>query len=191
MPNYAYSSMIAEGPTEDLAKFREGMGEGDDIGLLEKFLPTPESLKVPPMVLENGTTITIMGDEEYAWCSHTWGTKWPEGDLVVFDDATVVHMTFATAWGPPLAGITRISELFPTLMFSIDWQGDSNDYVGAAVYQNGEELALVDRDVCLDESMVDKDGEADWDAISDYISQERNECASEASFTSVNKEMAE
>jgi hypothetical protein len=99
-------------------------------------------------------------------------------------------MTFATAWSPPLAGIARISELFPTLVFSIDWQGDSNDFVGAAVYYNGEELALVDRDVYLPDDMVSKDGEADWDAINDYVSQERDECASEASFMSINKEAA-
>jgi hypothetical protein len=180
MPNYTHNSMIVEGPLEDLAKFREGMGEGDDIGLLEKFLPTSEYHR----------THEGYNDGGYEWCIATWGTKWPEGDLEVFDDPTVAHMTFATAWSPPLAGIARISELFPTLVFSIDWQGDSNDFVGAAVYYNGEELALVDRDVYLPDDMVSKDGEADWDAINDYVSQERDECASEASFMSINKEAA-
>ena len=185
MPNYCYNSMIVEGPPKDLAEFRKGMGEGDDIGLLDTFLPTPTELIPEPMVTDDGKVIPIMSDEQHAWCVNTWGTKWPEGDLVVFDDPTVGHMTFVTAWGPPLNGIERISELLPALTFSMDWQGEGNDFVGAAAYRHGQQLALIDRETSHlfdDKDIVDKNGMIDWDAMNERISQERDDCASEAAL---------
>ena len=44
-------------------------------------------------------------DKNYTneWCSHNWGTKWPEDDAeyTTNDDTMTVYASFRTAWSPP------------------------------------------------------------------------------------------
>lgn len=174
MPNYCYNSLMIHGDRSELDEFYQKLIDNDDgeVRLLETFLPTPAELIPEPTVLDNGTVIQTMSDEQYAWCVNTWGTKWPEGDVEVDDFPTSINVRFFTAWSPPVAGIKAIAKLFPTFEFVTEWSEDGMGFVGAS-YHKG------DIEIVIDEEIKEIDGDAEgaeyWDAQGEAVANQRDE----------------
>ena len=74
----------------------------------------------------------------YEWCVKNWGTKWgdTETDLMVHDDDQTM-LSFQSAWSPPVEGLQKISEKFPTLTFVLTYSEEGMDFYGVALIRNG------------------------------------------------------
>ena len=162
MPNWVSNSLEISGPAEEIKRFqKEAQGNGQLISL-EKLYPCPPELRdtqaTPGLTLEN------LGDDKssianyykreanlkkygfsdwWEWCVKRWGCKWDLGsgeDSVYLDleDCTRVIYVFDTAWDPPRAAFSKISEMFPELEFKLCFQEGSMGFEGTFTCKNGE-----------------------------------------------------
>lgn len=63
----------------------------------------------------------------YSWNNRNWGTKWDASDaeLVAEEsngDNLVLYYKFETAWSYPEAVITKLSEQYPNLLFTLEYE---------------------------------------------------------------------
>jgi hypothetical protein len=77
-------------------------------------------------------------DNWYDWAVNNWGTKWDvhKNELYRTDwkNGSGVTLTFATAWGPPLKVIEKLSSKFPKLRFSINFNEPGMGCRGVQTY---------------------------------------------------------
>ena len=79
----------------------------------------------------------IEDDDAYDYHVDRWGTKWDVGgDVEAFGDE--VHSYFESAWSPPIEGLTKISSLFPTAEFRLEYNEPGMCYCGVTQFTNGE-----------------------------------------------------
>ena len=83
MPNWCSNDATFVGNKEQIDLIQAGIEEQK---LFEKILPFPD------------------GEWNYEWCVMYWGTKW-EATIVDWEriSDTEIHVSFDTAWAPPLA----------------------------------------------------------------------------------------
>lgn len=78
------------------------------------------------------------GDDWYNWNIRNWGTKW---DVAVSEGASyvttsvegpvvngenkVVHYNFETAWSRPVNALEKLSEQYPTLLFTLSYEEET------------------------------------------------------------------
>jgi hypothetical protein len=67
----------------------------------------------------------------YSWGIKNWGTKWNATDSYVSDSGDVC---FNTAWSPPIPVIRKLAELFPDLIFELEWTIEGNEGRGIEVF---------------------------------------------------------
>lgn len=90
----------------------------------------------------------------YEWCCSHWGTKWgdtdtdltshsfdhnnPEEELdKISDTDTELTLYYQTAWSPATGLITRVSELYPNLIFQVVSTEESEMFAMWEVFHNG------------------------------------------------------
>lgn len=73
----------------------------------------------------------------YEWCVKNWGTKWDLSEMEFEASDEGVRIYSQTAWCPPLAGITKISEEYNLLHFSVDYSEEGMGFKGYAEIENG------------------------------------------------------
>lgn len=151
MPNWSSNTLVVNGDRSTLDEFYSRLVDNPDneVRILETFLPTPEELRVPPMVTADGTEIPVMGDGEYEWCCRVWGTKWPERDVYVEDGPDNITFSFDTAWSPPVPGIGAIAKLYPSLEFNLRWKEEGMAFLGAS-YHRGDVQVIVEDDITVE-----------------------------------------
>lgn len=83
------------------------------------------------------TTLDFEGDDWYNWNVRNWGTKWDVAvsstetypNTTVEDTANgdnhVVHYNFETAWSRPMGALTKLSEQYPDLLFTLSYQEET------------------------------------------------------------------
>jgi hypothetical protein len=87
------------------------------------------------------------------WRDKNWGTKWgfchqdDNRQLKNIDkEKGNLQFNFDCAWSPPTPLIKKLSEMFPTLRFNMQyWEGGAG-FQGVAQYMNGEEIKNVTMD---------------------------------------------
>jgi len=71
----------------------------------------------------------------YDWRIKNWGTQWSSYTTSLCEDG----IKFQTAWSTPQPVIKKLSELFPDVLFSIEYADeDIGSNCGGYSYQNGE-----------------------------------------------------
>ena len=85
----------------------------------------------------DNTIFNFDGDNWYNWNVRNWGTKW---DVAVshnekYSDTTmeeaengenlVVHYNFNTAWSPAFPAISKLSEQYPDLLFTLSYEEET------------------------------------------------------------------
>jgi hypothetical protein len=138
MPNWCENELIikADGKDslEDFKKLEKIFNklltyssESESIeNLFESILPIPNGY------LENG--------KWRAWCINNWGTKWDAVDcLLDYDpDQTIetkryrMKFTFLTAWGPPIAWLEYLGNMFPDLWIMLEYNEPGMCFRGVA-----------------------------------------------------------
>ena len=76
----------------------------------------------------------------YDWNIYNWGAKWDADSHSVEDDSECgeVHVYFHTAWSPPLEWLQRVSKRYPSLLFDMNVEEESNAFIGNPIARNGE-----------------------------------------------------
>lgn len=117
----------------------------------------------------------------YEWCVANWGTKWGDRNLdwmtnvddngKVAKDAEYACVRFDTAWSPPTALMTRVSEMYPNLTFVLFFTEESDAYVGYEVFQKGvlvtqhTEEPSIPKDIL---ELLDKDDDEAYEKLHEW-----------------------
>lgn len=84
-------------------------------------------------------------DNWYDWSLATWGTKWPDRIYAAERRPRSLRITGACPWSPPVPGLLRISQMFPSLRFTIDYFEAGMGFAGKIVIAAGEIVSNTSR----------------------------------------------
>jgi hypothetical protein len=177
MPNWCDNTLRVTGDTEALKRFVVDItNEDESITILKNLLPFPAELVGKDILDKEGNVFgQAFTDDGYSWCLRNWGTKWGDCETeITVNDPDHLVIRFQSAWSPALAGIERISRLFPTLTFQTDWVEEGLQSIGAASYQDGRESIYDVPEADFPSWEEDKDGETDPQEMADAIDQLRD-----------------
>jgi Ferredoxin-like domain in Api92-like protein len=128
MPNWCDNTLSISGPADKVDAFMEGVLATEKI-----------SENGRPSILKAWAPLD--GEWEYEKAIEHWGVKWSD-NVREFDPSNggCEHDTlnFETPWGPPIAGIEKVSKAFPELTFSLAWVEFGMAFYGMALFKNGE-----------------------------------------------------
>jgi len=111
MPNWCYNTV--ELTHEDPTMIARAKTAFLDKGLLNEFVPVPESLRITAGYLGDDAEQKALEAQEaenlkvhgyrnwYDYCVNEWGTKWDVHGQEVNDIPNGVILTFDSAWAPP------------------------------------------------------------------------------------------
>lgn len=90
-----------------------------------------------PKVEDFAEAMKFKSDHWYDWNVRNWGTKWDVAvsstetypNTTVEDTANgenhVVHYNFETAWSRPMGALTKLSEQYPDLLFTLSYEEET------------------------------------------------------------------
>jgi hypothetical protein len=147
MPNHCSQDLRVYGKKETIEKMFNEMKEGDKHLSANKIMPYPEHFRIADELAkierEKGNFDVKDGYNSggYEWCNENWGTKWGMYDFshVIYNKTSTV-LSFYSAWSPADKLILKLSELYPTLKFQLNYYEQGMGYSGKVVYKNGQEL---------------------------------------------------
>lgn len=163
MPNYCFTQLEVTGPEKDIKRFCDGLNNNiteGNLSILSTYHPRPVDLDVTcyfivPEGIDDRAAIeaTYASNIEkyghstwYDWNIANYGSKWADSFSSYeinphhLSGLSYVRLEFQTAWSPITEGIRFVSSVFPTLVFLMSYEEESDDYVGAEVHKAGETL---------------------------------------------------
>ena len=180
MPNWVSTTLTVRGSEEEIKRFANGI---KDSKILESYVPCPAELhetvagfvgedKVEEHRKQQESNIAKYGHKDwYDWSYDNWGTKWGDCDteisepMVFSDGSWEVQARFMTPWGPADAGFIKVSAMFPTLLFTFDYDEEAGFFAGTQAIHNGESVFESMYEPCSYEGEVDYD---DYESIDKY-----------------------
>jgi len=197
MPNWVSTTLTVRGSEEEIKRFKDGI---KDSRILESYVPCPTELhetvagyvgddKAEEHRKQQESNIAKYGHKDwYDWAYHNWGTKWADCDteisepMAFSDGSWEVQARYMTAWGPADAGFLKVSAMFPTLLFTFDYDEEAGFFAGTQAMHNGASVFESMYEPCSYE------GEVDYD---DYESIDKYEAWKEAKSDAIFAEYAE
>lgn len=147
MPNWVFNKIEITGPQDELRRFESAISKDTYEGfrsLLRTFLPTPEELKpdepvqLAPSMPENPELRAKYGASNwYEWRLNNWGCKWPDESVLIRENDEIVTLHFESPWAAPDAGVLKISELFPSLLWLHSVREEGGDFFGTRAVKDG------------------------------------------------------
>lgn len=74
----------------------------------------------------------------YDWCIQNWGTKGNLYRVELEEELRLLTYQFQTAWSPPSPVICKMGEMFPELLFELEYKDESMGFQGQLEIRNGE-----------------------------------------------------
>lgn len=147
MPNWTENDLTITGNEEDLKKLKEFVTTKKETLLdFEKIIPFPQKVyddekeirkmeELKGNEKKNAEIIQALKEKtefnSHDWCISNWGTKWNSCRAeIIKEDKNHLVYTFETAWSPPLPVIVKLSSLFPTLKFLLEYYERGNGFCG-------------------------------------------------------------
>ena len=87
---------------------------------------------------------------DYDWCCRSWGVKWDVTAELVGCKAGYAAFQFDSPWGPPSKALEKISHIWPSLKFKLEYEEPGMGFAGEAEYQDGLK-SQASRDVVYEE----------------------------------------
>ena len=137
MPNHVENDLVIRGPKKDVAAFLEAVrGEREDHNGKTVVIPLDHNKVIPypqhyadadakaEVARKKGNWDVKDGYNQggYEWCLSNWGTKWGFYDFSELDvskSGTSAKVSFSTAWSPAFPLFQKMSEMFPSLTFTV------------------------------------------------------------------------
>ena len=173
MPNWVSTTLTVKGSEEEIKRFADGI---KDSKILESYFPCPteqrdtvsgsfgDEEKMAELRKQQESNIAKYGHKDwYDWSYDNWGTKWGDCDtdmsepMAFSDGSWEVQTRYMTAWGPADAGFLKVSAMFPTLLFTFDYDEEAGFFAGTQAMHNGESVFESMYEPC------EYEGEIDWD----------------------------
>lgn len=152
MPNWVSTTLSVKGSKEEVHRFIDGI---TDSKILQSYVPCPEELQntvagsVPEDKAEEHrkqkeSNIAKYGHKDwYDWAYDNWGSKWGDCDTdiqPVSEDSFGVWeviIQYQTAWSCADTGFLKVSQMFPSLYFTFDYDEEAGFFSGLHVFHNG------------------------------------------------------
>jgi Ferredoxin-like domain in Api92-like protein len=128
MPNWIYNNLRIDGPKESVKRIMDQMSNPlkdckDDIVFSFFNIVSP-------------TDNEDYNKNWYDWNIQNWGVKWDINQSEInlegpfeFDDNMIVSYSFNTPWECPYKAIKRLSEQYPDVIFSLEYESGSESEV--------------------------------------------------------------
>lgn len=180
MPNWVSTTLTVRGSEEEIKRFTNGV---KDSKILESYVPCPAELhetvagsvgedKAEEHRKQQESNIAKYGHKDwYDWSYDNWGTKWGDCDtdisepMAFSDGSWEVQARYMTAWGPADAGFLKVSAMFPTLLFTFDYDEEAGFFAGTQAMQDGASVFESMYEPCSYEGELDYD---DYESIDKY-----------------------
>jgi hypothetical protein len=180
MPNWVSTTLTVKGSQTEVQRFVEGV---KDSKILESYVPCPEELhatvagsvgedKAEEHRRQQESNIAKYGHKDwYDWSYENWGTKWGDCDTdiqpfyVNNSGSWEVVIRYMTAWGPADAGFLKVSAMFPTLLFTFDYDEEAGFFAGTQAMRDGASVFESMYEPCSYEGEVDYDN---YESIDKY-----------------------
>lgn len=160
MPNWVTNHLTIIGEPAELVKLKDQLAQkriNQHYNLMTNEFETVEENSpfsfwniVKPVDIENyfdkPSRDQTHPNHWYKWNNENWGTKWDACDVEIedVDDSHIVYK-FQTAWSPADPALIKLSEQFPDLEMSLEWQ-EEQGFGGEILYTegNGVEISYYD-----------------------------------------------
>jgi hypothetical protein len=152
MPNWCYNYLTVEGERTELDRFVEAVTLNDGGYDLSLIFPTPQELAETPALFGVETekqqdNLAKYGYKDwYDWNCANWGTKWSPfvEDFEYETDSPFIRVEarFDTAWCPSTGLMKEISRQFPTLVFEVTSDEESQAFVCCEIFSAGEMVSV-------------------------------------------------
>lgn len=139
MPNWCFNQLIITGPVDDIKKFMSDTKHPTNENVLLSFntlVPEPKDIKAKDP--------RILSEDSRFWRIDNWGTKWDLDEEIVisineFKDINHMQVTyeFHTAWTPCNKWLMKVSTMYPTLEFDLEFEEECMDIEGRIIVING------------------------------------------------------
>jgi hypothetical protein len=171
MPNWCYNELEVQGTPDRVADFIEAIHNsdaepgGDNYSILQNIVPMPEELV--------GTSAPGDTPNWYDWQSANWGVKWGDCYTRYIDTVPAIgsppedgyhiaQLTFDTPWGPAEAGLRKVSEAYPDLVFRLSYEEAGMGFFGRAVFRAGEITASMEGSMNQSFDTGDNPADEEW-----------------------------
>jgi hypothetical protein len=142
MPNWCSNNLyITVEDNKQLEKVIQGITNNSDQPFdFNRIIPIPEELQetsAPNNLNPDEMKAKYGFSDWYEWRVFNWGTKWNASDVELnLETPQQIHISFQTAWSPPLPVIEAISKQFPFTYITLDWE-EEGGYYGKLEFEKG------------------------------------------------------
>jgi hypothetical protein len=182
MPNWVSTNISITGSEESVKRF---VSRISDKRILESYVPCPQELRETDAGSWSSDTdkqsetdkkyqlnIEKYGHKDwYDWSYAMWGTKWGDCDTHLeeptetSDGLWEVSGHFQTAWSPATDGFLQVSKMFPTLLFTFEYDEEAGFFAGTEAIKSGQIVFQSFFEPCSYEHNIDWD---DYESIDKY-----------------------
>ena len=136
MPNHVYNIVTATGDDQIVQLLDQAVHADEDrLFDFNRIVPKlPIVDIVYPDLLCAATKDAHPNRNWYAWQIRHWGTK---SNSYWFEDSEPGLYRFCTAWSPPLPVVRVLSELFPELEITLDYEEGGEGLCGETTFRDG------------------------------------------------------
>ena len=148
MPNWCYNDMAVTGSSKEINKLENFLDRGNTPFDFNLFIPYPENFAILDAqraeLEDQGIPWSQLPKDGfnsggYEWCLKNWGTKWNASNCEKERTSdTTMSFWFETANSAPDPVIKRMSELFPSLTFELNYEVEGYGYRHSLTYKAGE-----------------------------------------------------
>lgn len=151
MPNWMYNTLEVTGKEEEVAKLAEQLATPYERTAFDIGSKQYETYKVnKPISLwniikpedleayeDNPSLDQTNPNHWYLWNYNNWGTKWDVSEAEVISRSEgLITYRFNTPWGSPLEALTTLSEQYPTLNLTLEFE-EEQAWGGTCEIQDG------------------------------------------------------
>lgn len=182
MPNWVSTTMNVKGSEESVKRF---VNRISDNRILESYVPCPQDLRNIDAGSWSSDTdkqsetdkkyqrnIELYGHKDwYDWSCAVWGTKWGDCDTSIeepteqSDGSWEVQAHFQTAWSSATEGFIQVSKMFPTLLFTFDYDEEAGFFAGTEAIKDGQIVFQSFFEPCNYSEVIDYN---DYESIDQY-----------------------
>jgi hypothetical protein len=182
MPNWVSTNISITGSEDSVKRFVRRIG---DKRILESYVPCPQELRETDAGSWSSDTdkqsetdkkyqlnIEKYGHKDwYDWSCAVWGTKWGDCDTHLeeptetSDGLWEVSGHFQTAWSPATEGFLQVSKMFPTLLFTFEYDEEAGFFAGTEAIKAGQIVFQSFFEPCSYKHSIDWD---DYESIDKY-----------------------
>jgi hypothetical protein len=159
MPNWVFNDVTIEGDTESIAKVKAQLSQPITVHKRDwQTMVTTTEIVTPVLSFLNIVAPPAdkmdeyhgihgfadgkeQGKTSYNWYNFNnanWGTKWDVEAELTLDLPEKIAYRFDTAWSPPQNALIALSEQYPTLTITNEWE-EEQGFGSTLIYTDGEE----------------------------------------------------